>query len=1064
MNSDLGASGRPPEPDRANAPTNAPTTATTNAPTTSAPTATTSKEKALWLLEQLVPETGVNNLGLALQVSGRLRPDALRAALAIVVGRYEVLRTVYRTTGADLVKEVVPASGFAVEIEPLDLSGDPVERQLTAFADRPFRLDGRPLVRIGHAVRPDGDVLCVAVHHLVFDMVSVALFLQAFIPVYDAIAAGRPVPPQATAPAPALAEPEPRPADLAYWRETLEGFDPAGLELWCGTPRDRQPRLRGDTASRALSPGAQQAVLQLQRAVRAPLGAVMLAAYAALLAAHGAGPDLVIGSPVNVRGANTAAIGYHVNVVPIRIRVDLAEGFRALARQARDAFLGAMAHADTPVDELTGELPGIGTSWQTQLFRHLFNFLPEAPAGELSVGGMAARVLTVENPHSKFDLELVGSPSRAEIVFRHSETLAPAEVEAMLDRFDALLVAAAQDPDRPLAGTAGWSDADRRAVDRADGTAAPAVRPTVPAAFRAWAEKTPEAPAVTDGDHGVDYRQVDGAASAVRALLAGAGIGPGDTVAIAVPRREAAAAALGVWRAGAVCLPLDAGHDPSWLTRQLTHARAKAVLTGTGVRLPDDADLPPVLTSADAPAPGPAGPDADGEPTAPACVFYTCGEAGEPVATVLSHAGLADAVGHFAAELGVGPGTGVPTLAAPAGFDALFETFLALGAGGRCVVLPDGARTDATALRAAVDGLDATVAVVPPGTPARLLADPAGQLPGLTVLARGDELTAEVAERLLAGGCRLHSGLGIPGTTGWVLSGRVERPDGLTRGRPVAGTRAFVTAPDGRELPVGLRGELRLAGTAAAPSGPDGPAVATDARYGRHHRTGELARRRSDGAIEWLGRADRRVTTEDGPVDLGRVKADLLGRAGVTAAAALAVPRPDGGHTVVAFAETTTETATEASTDPTTEASTDPTTDPTTGTVADPAVAPGSATDTGAPAGSRLFVRLAALPRTPDGRPDHEALRALARKAVEQGADRPDPAEDDALVRSLVGIWGQLLSTDATAQTNFFDSGGHSLLAAVLAQRVEELTGRNLELADVFKHPTPAALAALLRA
>ncbi|MFF1795342.1 phosphopantetheine-binding protein [Kitasatospora sp. NPDC058263] len=284
----------------------------------------------------------------------------------------------------------------------------------------------------------------------------------------------------------------------------------------------------------------------------------------------------------------------------------------------------------------------------------------------------------------------------------------------------------------------------------------------------------------------------------------------------------------------------------------------------------------------------------------------------------------------------------------------------------------------------------------------------------------------------------------------------MESPDGLTRGRPVAGTRAFVTAPDGRELPVGLRGELRLAGTASAPSGPDGPAVATDARYGRHHRTGELARRRSDGAIEWLGRPDRRVTTEDGPVDLGRVEADLLGRAGVTAAAALAVPRPDGGHTVVAFAETTTEASTEASTGPTT--------DPAPGTVADPAVAPGTATDTGAPAGSRLFVRLAALPRTPDGRPDHEALRTLARKAVEQGADRPDPAEDDALVRSLVGIWGQLLSTGATAQTNFFDSGGHSLLAAVLAQRVEELTGRNLELADVFKHPTPAALAALLRA
>ncbi|MCC9311971.1 condensation domain-containing protein [Kitasatospora sp. RB6PN24] len=1000
---------------------------------------TSSKEKALWLLEQLVPGTGVNNLGLGLQVSGRLRPDALRAALAIVAGRFEVLRTVYRTAGADLVKEVVPAGEFAVEIEPLDLSGGSLEGDLTAFADRPFRFDGRPLVRVGFATHPDGDVLCVAVHHLVFDMVSVGLFLQAFIPVYDAVAAGRPVPAQATVPAPALAEPEPRPADLAYWREVLEGFQPGGLDLWCGTPRGRQPKLAGESASRALSAGAQQAVVQLQRAVRAPLGAVMLAAYAALLASHGAGPDLVVGSPVNVRGANTAAIGYHVNVVPIRIRVDLAEGFRALARQARDAFLGAMAHADTPVDELTGELAGIGTSWQTQLFRHLFNFLPQAPAVELSVDGMAARVLTVENPHSKFDLELVGSPSRAEVVFRYSETLARADVEAMLDRFDALLVAAAQDPDRPLGETAGWSDADRRITGRAHGTAAPTAHPTVLAAFRSWVARTPAAPAVIDGERTVSYRQLDATAAAVRALLADAGVRAGDTVAVAAPRGEAIAAVLGVWRAGAVCLPLDPGHDPSWLTRQLTHARVKAVLTGTGVQLPADDDLPPALPLADAPAPGPAAPEEAGEPTAPACLIHTCGEAGQPVATVLSHAGIADTVGHFAAELGVGPGSGVPALAAPATFDALFDVFLALSAGGHCVVVPDAARTDAAALRSAAGRHDVTVAVVPPGTPARILADLADQLPGLTVLADGDELSAGTAGRLLAAGCRLHCGYGTPQTTGWALSGRLDDPDEPPRGRPVANTRAYVAAPDGRELPIGLRGELRLAGTGLALSDPDDPAFPTDPRYGRHHRTGELARRRPDGTVEWLGRMDRQVATGDGPVDLGHVEAVLLGHPGVTAAAALAVPQPGGGDTVVAFAETPMPTPTSTDAD---------------------AAADGPA----APGVPGQVVRLAELPRTPDGRPDRDALLAIARKALDQGTDQQDQAADDALVRDLVEIWGQLLTVEATAQTDFFASGGHSLLAAVLAQKIEELTGTSLELGEVFKHPTPTALAARLRA
>ncbi|MEU9993616.1 condensation domain-containing protein [Streptomyces sp. NPDC048045] len=1129
MNSETGAPARSPDP-------------------ATARTATTNKEKALWLMEELVPDTGINNLGLALQVGGRLRPDVLKAALAVVLSRYDVLRTVFHANGAELLKEVVPASEFSADIEPLDLSGESLEKDLTAFVDRPFRLDGRPLVRVGLAGGPDGDVLCVGVHHLTFDMISAALFLRTFIPVYDAIAAGRPVPAEATEQTPALAESEPQPADLAYWRETLKGFTPGALDLWCGRQRSRQLLMTGEIARHTLSPEAQHAVLQLQRVARTPVAAVMLAAYAALLASHGAGPDLVVGSPVDVRGTNTSAIGYHVNVVPIRIRVDLAEGFRPLARRARDAFLGAMAHAGTSVDELTGELPEVGSSWQTALFRHLFNFLPGAPEGELSVDGMPARLLTVENPYSKFDLELVGTPSQAEISFRYSsETLDRADVEAMLHRFDALLVAAAHDPERPLRETAGWSESDRRTVDRAHdtdvraddtavradgsavragdtivladgsgeraddtvvvadgtvepahdtvvrphdtvvrphdtvlralGTAAAAERPTVPALFRSWAQSTPQAQALADGEHTATYRQVDEAAAAIHALLAGAGVGTGDVVALAVPRREAAAAVLGSWRAGAVCLPLDAGHTPAWLTRQLAHSGAKVVLTGTGTQLPADAQLPPVLPLDTAPAPAPATPDEPRAPSAPACLIHTCGDDGQPVATVLSHAGIADTVRHFATELRVEPGTGVLTLAAPATLGSLLDLCLALSAGGRAVIAPDEARTGGPALGEAAGRHDATVVTVPPGTPARLLQDLGGRLHGLTVLAHGGEMSRATAERLLAAGCRLHCAYGTDETTGWAVSGRVTDPDAVTRGRPITRTRAFVTAPDGRELPVGLRGELCLAGTGLALSGPDDPAVPAHERYGRHHRTGELARWRPDGTLELLGRVDRRVVTGDGPVDLGTVEALLLDHREVTAAAAVAVTPPGGEPAVVAFAETaeTAETAgnaNDAGTVRTAGTADDAGTVNAAGTAGTSGDADGLArlllahTQAGlaAPAALRQVVTLDALPRTPDGRTDRGALARLAEKALGQGPGPQDPAADDALVRALVEIWGQLLATEAGARTNFFEAGGHSLLAAVLAQKVEELTGTSLGLTEVFEHPTPAALAARVRA
>jgi non-ribosomal peptide synthetase component F/acyl carrier protein len=1000
----------------------------------------TGKEKAMWLVEKLDPGTAANNLAVALQVGGRLRGEALRPALAIVLGRYEALRTVFHASGAELFKQVLPAGEFGIEIEPLELPGEHPEQQLSAFVDRPFSFDGSPLVRIATAERPDGDILCVAVHHLAFDMVSMALFVEAFVSVYEAVAAGRPVP--AAPPAAAFAEPEPKPADLDYWRETLGGVTPGGLDLWCGLPRGRRPAMTGESLGHDLSPEAQRAVLELQRSARAPLAAVLLAAYAALLAAHGAGPDLVISAPFDVRGPNAAAIGYHVNVLPLRITVDFAEGLRTLIRKSRDTFLGAMAHAHTSVDELAGRLPGFEQSAQRGLSRHLFNFLPAMALGELTVDGMPARLLPIENAYSKFDLELVGTHSSSEVLFRYSREILPrAEVRALLRRFEALLIAAAQDPDRALAEIAGWSAADRETVDRANETAGRPPYPVVPDAFAARAAQAPQAIAVAEGERTLSYQDVHERAEAVRSLLAGAGIRAADVVAAAVPRAQLPAAALGVWRAGAVLLPLDPGHHSGWLTRQLAHARPAAVLTGSKADLAD-LELPLVLPLESAPEPGAVTAVAD-LPIAPdtaACLIVSCGDDGQPASTLLSHVGIADTAGHLAAELGVEPGTGVLSLAGPGSLGAILDLSLALSVGGRIVLADEQATTGGTALREAVDRHGPSVVLVPPGIPARILEDLAERLAGLTVLVPGQEIARDTAARLQAAGCRLHSAYGTEATTGWALTGRADTPDCVAGGGPITRTHAFITAPDGRGLPVGVRGELRFAGTGLALDTPGEDAFPVDGRYGRNHRTGMLARRRPDGSIELLGLIGRQIATPDGPVDLGQVEAVLLDHSGVAAAAAVPVELPGQGTAIVAFAEHAD-----------------------TGDDAAALLLAHATAGLAAHAVPRRIVRLDALPRTEDGRPDRQALRSLGEKALDEQS-APDPAADDALCTDLIGLWRTLLQTvEVTAQTHFFDAGGHSLLAAVLADRIEELTGLTLQLNEIFEHPTPAALAARLR-
>jgi|GEM_PF-4477431 len=702
----------------------------------------TSKENALWLLERLVPGTGLNNIGVAIQVQGRLSRAALTMSIAIMLDRYRTLRTIYFATDTELERELAADGLLEVTLEELDADEDRPEHALREFVGRAFTLDGQLLIRAGIAAHADGDIICVAAHHLVFDAASCVIFMRELIPVYEAVAAGRPVPRTPAAQVTAFCVAEPSAADLAYWRDSLRGFVPDSLGLWCGAPCPPLPLMTGDSVPHTLSPPARRALRQLQREVRAPAVTLQLAAYYILLAAHGAGPDLVIGTPLDLRGLQAVpAIGYHVNVAPLRLRVDFDESFREFARRARDVFLAAMAHADVSVDDMSAELPRAGSSWQTTFYRHMFNYLPGAGSEDLAIDGMTARALSVENGFSKFDLELLIFADTGKISLRYrTEILARADVEAMLRRYEALLIAVAADSDRRLGEIAGWSEADRAVIDHANQTA--------------------------------------------------------------------------------------------------------------------------------------------------------------------------------------------------------------------------------------------------------------------------------------------RSGYGFPSAVAGLLA------DAET-------TRVFIASPDGRELPVGLRGELCIANGAVAPaSAADDPRSGHHLGYGGYYRTGHLARWAADGTLTWLGRTGRQAVIAGSPVNLDEVDAALRAHAGVRDAAALSVPLP-GGDVLIAFVEAAGDLA---------------------GSVRAHALANLS---TEAMPGHIICVDT--LPKDAEGQVDLAALASAVQAYVSGWAGHALDAGDP-LVQELMRLWRQLLDVDVTPDTVFFAAGGHSLLAAKLAQDIEELTGIYLDLSEVFNYPTPAALAARLKA
>lgn len=965
----------------------------------------TRKEEALWLLERLVPGSNVNNVpGATVRVEGRLDQGLLLASVRALLRRHPVMRTVFHAEGTRLAKEVLPAGEARLPLESRRVAEAELDAVLREFVVRPFALDGSPLVRLGCFSTDGADVLCLAVHHLVFDNASSIVFLEELAAVYDLAAAGQDLESAPVEEVAAWEEHVPDASSLDWWRTHLDGLDPDSGELWLGSRPAGSGTLAGANVLHELSPRASEVLRGARRALKAPDAVVMLAASYLLLARHGAGPDFAVGLPVNIRSqAASRTIGYHVNILPLRARVDPALSFREFTLRVRDLFMDAVAHADAPVDVLLPQAPRIGATWRSALFRHVFNFLPGRGTDAYRIGGMDGRLEIVETGSSKFDIEFLvvplGDGYQVKAIYS-TDVHTAAEVEALLRRYDALLAALGADPDLPVGEVAAWPDADRSAVAAAH---SPAPRsPGLVDAVARRAAAAPDAVAVREPHRSTGYGQLWRAAEAVRAQLAGRGVGAEDVVGLRGPAgAELVAAALGVWLAGAAWT----GVDRDATAAELAQAQVKAVVGDA------PGDLP-LVDPHTAPQAGEAG-ETSACPRAERAAVVLAG--GTADGSRLTHWELGVQLGALAEVLGGGGGPLDAAWRAPlGGAAALAEVWLPLATGGQVVVTAGD-----EALPEALEGAPGALLRVSGAEAWALLDRVEARLEGRTVLVGPDALPQPAARRLLAAGARVHAARADRG--GWWAAAPVAG-GALPALRPLPGVRAAVTSPDGAELPVGVRGVVHACG----------------------RDTGVAGRWTPDGALDLLGAADRRLRRRGGPVQPEEVEALLAAHPGVSAAAVVPVGAAEGdGPELVAVvaragglrqddARLLRELAETAA-----------------------ARLPGAALPD-------RYTVAAALPLTADGLLDLDAAAVLA-APVDGGAGAGGAAAG--YLPGLVALWRELIGRDdLDEEANFFSSGGHSLLAAQLVQRVEERTGVKLKLADAFEHPTPGQLAARLAA
>jgi amino acid adenylation domain-containing protein len=1012
-------------------------------------------QQRLWLLDVLEPGSAKYNVPVAVRLRGTLEVDILVRTLAEIVRRHEPLRTVYAQAEGEPVQVVLPPPGedgldFS-RLDLRDLSPGLRERAwpeaLRDAAARPFDLARGPVVvffllELGAEDR----VLLALFHHIATDGWSMSVFFRELAVLYGDLAAGR---------GPSLPEPPLRyvswanwqrraleegslDAQLSYWRSELAGVPV--LELAADRPRSAAAGDRG--ASRAVA-FPDEAIgrlrgLALDRGIT-PFN-LLLAGFATLLSRLSGQRDFAVGLTAAGRKRLHVEelIGFFVNTLAARIRVEDDPAFGSLVARIRDTVLAAQTHQDVPFERVVEDLQPERTVGTSPLFQVAFTYLA-SPLAPISMPGLTLTLVDVEATTSKFDLTLSVYEEerglRGWVEYR-SGLFDPATIERWMGNLRTLLEGAAVDPSRPLSALPLLSAGERQQLLREWAGEAPEPAGAAGRGIEEWiaaqARRTPEAVAVVQGERELTYGQLVAGAARLTQVLRVRGVGPEVAVGIHLRKSpEAALAILAVLRAGGAYLPLD----PAYPEERLAWLRADA-------RVPLVVDEA-LLTAAASAFPAAAGREDGAPPACPAYLLYTSGSTGRPKGVVVTRAALlASTRARLEGYTGrVSAFLLLPSLAFDSSVAGLFWT---LCQGGTLVLPEEGEERDPARLARLIERRRVSHWLSIPFLYDLVIdaAEP-GQLRSLTaVIVAGEPAPADLPRRhaALLPGVPLLNEYGPTEGTVWAAAGELAAGERITIGRPIAGARVLLLDRTMRPVPAGVPAELFL-GCEGLARGYFGRPDLTAERFvpapdgapgARLYRTGDLARWLPDGRLDLLGRADEQAKIRGFRIEPAEIEAALERCPAVRQAVVVVRDLAAGDRRLVGFVVAAEDLDLGALRQQ----------------LADrlpPHMVP-----------AELAV-LEALPLLPNGKVDRGALRGLA--ATRVGSQETAPPAGD-LERRLAAIWEELLEVPAVGRDDsFFALGGHSLNAIRLVSRVRTALGVELPVSAVFEAPTLAAMA-----
>ncbi len=1036
-------------------------------------------QERMWFLQQYETDSPVYNCPVPIRLSGALNRDALSRAIELIVARHESLRTRYRMVDGAPTQQICEPG--PVELITEDLSEvsaeqreDELARLTRRFARELIDLDMGPAVRF-LLVRLDDDThsLVTNAHHIGWDGWSRSVFLRELDAAYGELIEGR---------APHLAELPLQHADYAVWqREQLQGERLQRLVEWwreylAGAPptsemptdRPRQPEVThaGARVTFGVPGGISDAVRELGKGADCTLFMTLLAAWGVLMYRYTRQDDLVVGGPVagRTRVELEELIGCFANTLAFRLDLSGDPDVPELLRRVRGATLDAHEHQDLPFERLVGALASTRDPSRTPLFQVIFqsrNFRRV----DGNVGDLRAEIIECDAGTAKFDLnvEISDQPDGfAGLIEYNTDLFDEATARRMARHFTNLLASMTESPDQRVSQLQVLSEAERHQalVEWGQNPRDYPRDSCVHELFDQQADATRDAVAARDGEAELTYGELRERANNLAHCLRARGVEPGDRVGVLLPRcLDMLIATLATVKAGAAYVPLDPDYPAQRLEWMLTDADASALLTQSELigQLPDfggrvlclDSDAGEIAAcSAESPVVNVAATDL-------AYVMYTSGSTGQPKGVAVPHRAVVRLVVN-ADYVRLGPGDVVPQIAS-FGFDAAtFEVWGALLNGGLVTLIPPDVVLSPVALceRLRVEGVTAmfmTTALFD-----RMAADAPGGLAGIgTVIFGGEAADANSTRRVLEAEPpdRLLNAYGPTENTTFstcheVIGVEPGAPS-IPIGKPIANSTAYILDQHRQPVPVGVTGELYVAGDGLADGYWRQPeltaesfvAAGLDDQSGeRLYRTGDLARYVADGSIEWCGRLDDQVKIRGHRIEPAEAQAAIHIHPAVGQAIVLPRDDPSGQKHLVAWVSLATGHE-----------------------IAEPQLREfltGSLPRVMLPT---HIVIVPSLPLNRNGKVDREALPEPNWGEPRDAGSRVAPR--DSLEDGLIRVWERVLGVSEIGVTDdFFELGGHSLLAARLMAEIEAELGLTVPLSSLFSTPTIEGLAGTIGA